>query len=530
MKDSVKVGIILNSPIVPSWIYRVVKNIVESEFAEIKLVVYNSEVVEKDIDKPFFYSLHEKIEQFIFGGRIDFNKNASLSGILQGVSDISIYPDSMNAFDEILLYRLDVILNFSSLVINQPGLNLSRYGVWSCAVENQGIFEGRSNLYWKVVAKSPVIIASIYCSNGEGFGSKTVIHSSWLATNFNSTLLNFDQGFELCSLIILRLIKGIYLLGSEYINTLVLKYNQINNDTEISLKPLPSNSLAIKNLCNSLFRLFCGRFTFNEKWRWFLMYKYNSSPFPEDIKSYASLIPPKDRFWADPFIVSKNNKKFIFIEELLFVNNRGHITLLELDNSGKLIDKETIIEKSYHMSYPFVFEFDNEYYMIPETSENRTIELYKSEGFPRKWNFVMNLMENVNAKDTTLFFYNNKWWLFTAINESTIPSDYVGLFLFYSDDLMTMNWLPHPYNPIVTDIRTARPGGKIFTYDNKIYRPSQDCSVRYGRAFNINQIISLSETAYEEVLISKTEANWSLNLKGTHTFNFDDNFSVIDVY
>ena len=56
-------------------------------------------------------------------------------------------------------------------------------------------------------------------------------------------------------------------------------------------------------------------------------------------------------------------------------------------------------------------------------------------------------------------------------------------------NFLTNKWTPHPENPIVTDIRTARPGGKIFIQDGKIYRPSQDCSIRYGRALNMNQII-----------------------------------------
>jgi hypothetical protein len=138
-------------------------------------------------------------------------------------------------------------------------------------------------------------------------------------------------------------------------------------------------------------------------------------------------------------------------------------------------------------------------------------------------------MENISATDSTLFFYNNKWWLFTAVDElnsSAIP--FSELFLYFSDDLFSGNWKSHPMNPIVTDIKTSRPAGRIFVLNNKVYRPSQDCSGSYGKAINLNQITKLSETAYEEINVSKVEANWSNKLIGTHTFNFNNKITVID--
>ena len=183
------------------------------------------------------------------------------------------------------------------------------------------------------------------------------------------------------------------------------------------------------------------------------------------------------------------------------------------------------------MSYPFVFESEGGYYMIPETGGNRTIDLYKCNDFPDNWVFVKSIMKDVNAVDTTLFKYNSKWWLFTVIDE--INSSLDGspeLFLFFTDDFLSGIWTSHPLNPIVSDIRIARPAGKIFIQNGNIYRPSQDCAGRYGKAFNINQVLVLSETEYKEVHIKKIEPDWDTNLRGTHTFNFDDDFTVIDAY
>jgi hypothetical protein len=183
------------------------------------------------------------------------------------------------------------------------------------------------------------------------------------------------------------------------------------------------------------------------------------------------------------------------------------------------------------MSYPFIFEFENVYYMIPESGKNQTIELYRCTEFPYKWEFEKNIMENVSAVDSTVFFYNNKWWLFTSLDQTAnISGNSTELFLFFSEDIFADRWKSHPDNPIVSDVRTARPAGKLFIHEDKIYRPSQNCAGRYGMGFNISQVTKLTEDEYSEILISETEPSWDVRLKGTHTFNSDKDLKVIDVY
>jgi hypothetical protein len=241
------------------------------------------------------------------------------------------------------------------------------------------------------------------------------------------------------------------------------------------------------------------------------------------------LSTPSDRFWADPFVVTKGDKHFIFVEELLYKKNKGHIAVIEIDNEGNCISSKKILEKSYHLSYPFLTKFDDTYYMIPETGENKTIELYKCIEFPYRWEFVMNLMENTSTADATLFYYNNKWWLFCCVDDSGLHEGLLDeLHLFYSDTLFSKNWKSHPGNPISSDTRTARPAGEIFIRDNKIYRPSQDCSGIYGRGMNLNEIVKLSETEYEEVVVKKVFPQDDSAFMGTHTFNASDAIKVID--
>lgn len=108
---------------------------------------------------------------------------------------------------------------------------------------------------------------------------------------------------------------------------------------------------------------------------------------------------------------------YIFVEEYMYDIDKGHISLITMDAKGNFSAPEPVLNKPYHLSYPFIMEHENDYYMIPESLENGTIELYKCTGFPNKWEFQMNLMENIKAVDATLLQHEGKWWIFANVIE-----------------------------------------------------------------------------------------------------------------
>ena len=103
-----------------------------------------------------------------------------------------------------------------------------------------------------------------------------------------------------------------------------------------------------------------------------------------------------------------------------------------------------------------------------------------------------------------------------------------NLHLFFSDNLISDNWVSHPLNPIISDVRKSRPAGKIFSHNGHYYRPSQDCSKDYGYRTVINKIVKINCEEYEEISVDSIEPNWMEGLKGTHTFNFNEKYTVID--
>jgi hypothetical protein len=169
-----------------------------------------------------------------------------------------------------------------------------------------------------------------------------------------------------------------------------------------------------------------------------------------------------------------------------------------------------------------------QYYMIPESSERKTIDLYECVGFPDRWQRKMTLMRDVHAVDSTVFYIHGKWWLFTAIAEQEAAAPQVELFLFYSSELFTDQWHPHPMNPIVSDVKRARGAGSILQKDNRLLRPSQYCSSTYGYGFDLNEIDILSETEYSERTVTSVRPDPAKRIIATHTYANQANLTVVD--
>lgn len=245
-----------------------------------------------------------------------------------------------------------------------------------------------------------------------------------------------------------------------------------------------------------------------------------------DWRSLTPLLPPKDRYWGDPFPWRRGDCDHVFIEEKLYSTGRGRIVCLELDARGAIVSQQVALERPYHLSYPFLFEHAGELYMLPETAEQRSVELYRCTRFPDQWELVKHLLTGVYAADATLLEHAGRFWLFANVKEAG-GSSLDALHLYSSDDLLRGDWQPHPRNPVVHDLASARPAGRIFLQDGRLIRPAQDSSRRYGYALKFQRILTLTETDYSEVTERAFTPRGSRYL-ATHTFNQAGDLTVID--
>ena len=240
------------------------------------------------------------------------------------------------------------------------------------------------------------------------------------------------------------------------------------------------------------------------------------------------LVPPPDRYWADPFVVTREGLHYVFIEEKIYQAGLGHIACLILDSNGNVLSNTPVLERPYHLSYPFLFEYQGQLYMLPESAQKRSLEVYRCTRFPDGWEFAGALMQDVYAVDATLLERGGKWWLFMNMKENENSSSLAELYLFCADSPLSTDWTPHPMNPIVADLRTARPGGCFFYHEGNLIRPSQDNLSRYGYGLNFNRVTKMTESKYAEVTETRFTPPAFNKIRATHTFNRSGDLTVID--
>jgi hypothetical protein len=235
--------------------------------------------------------------------------------------------------------------------------------------------------------------------------------------------------------------------------------------------------------------------------------------------------PQPTKYLADPFVIVKDRRPFIFCEEFYYAKRRGRIISFEL--RGDIPSKPTVeIELADHIAYPYLVEWQGNYYCIPETCQANEIGLYKAYDFPHGWRKISTLIDDFAGIDPTLFQYDGCWWL-TCTNKDDAPFESQKLYVWCAEDILGP-WRPHAMNPVKTDSVSSRPAGTPFVHDGQLYRPAQDCSGPYGGAVVLNRIVKLTKTEYEEQQMVRIMPTDSFYSDGLHTVSSFENITVID--
>ncbi len=245
------------------------------------------------------------------------------------------------------------------------------------------------------------------------------------------------------------------------------------------------------------------------------------------IESVQPIQLPTSSYFADPFFYAAGGNRYLFAEEFPYDSRRGVIVCAPLQVDGRPGRFARVLERPYHLSYPFVFLEEGVHYMLPETSRNGTVELYRATAFPDRWEVDTVLMREITLADATLLRRDGLWWMFGSIR-SFGGSSQDELFAFYSHDLRGP-YTPHPQNPLVSDARCARPAGRFIERDGRLFRPAQDCDAGYGAAIAWSEILELSPESFREKQIARWPGSLFGSYNGVHTYDSLDGLAVIDL-
>ena len=239
------------------------------------------------------------------------------------------------------------------------------------------------------------------------------------------------------------------------------------------------------------------------------------------------VMPATRNYWvADPMLAEDNGKTYLFYEAAH--HDKGRIEVVELYANGTTSQPAVALEREYHLSYPFVFKHDGEWYMIPESCAIHEVQLLKATHFPTDWEYVTTLLKE-NAVDTTVQNVNGKLLLLTFLpqagSECVFPK---AFWLDWIDDIK-LTEIPWPN----FDSLQVRGAGRMLADGRRYVRPAQlNQPMSYGDGVLFEEC-RCSDVPYGEKEIGRLLVEnlhvpgWKVD--GLHTYAATTQFEVVDI-
>ena len=201
-------------------------------------------------------------------------------------------------------------------------------------------------------------------------------------------------------------------------------------------------------------------------------------------------------FVADPFMLPNDVGWHMFFEVMNGKSRKGEIGVATSADGFRWEYQQIVLSERFHLSYPCVFEWAGDYYMIPESFQARSVRLYRADEFPTRWSLVTTLLDGNQYVDASIFRFDERWWLFVGQGAPPYRADTLRLF---NASELTGPWLEHPQSPVVAaDRSSARPAGRVLSHNGRLIRYGQDCSRHYGTRVLGFEIQELTTASYQE--------------------------------
>lgn len=538
-----RIAILIDSTNILEWQYQMLKKIQDCGDAEIVLAVTRGKKqqntaapVKSSLANSLFtrYSRWDRQKFVLSPNPYAGSTVEKLGGTIPVVSmtpETTLWNDSLNDSDlEILRgHQIDVMIRLGWRILKGEMLSVPRCGVWSFHHGDNQINRGGPPGVWEHYYGQHCAGVTLQLLS-ESLDDGMVLDRSYTASDRSSVSKTRGKLYWRSVDMLPRKLAELRQIGMD---AFMERTRAATPPVSFYSQPLlTEKKMGVKEVVRyigqNVYRyvknvVFSRRF--EEKW---ILYFKIGEQMSTSLWQFTKIESPNDRYWADPHVIKRNGTYYVFVEEYMYNTRRGRIAVIPVTEEGVVGEAKTVLAPDYHLSYPFMFEHDGETYMVPESGENRSVDLYKCVSFPDQWEHVKTLMKDTRAVDTTLYEHEGRWWMFTNRCDTDGGTTHDELHVYSAAHFMDDDWTPHPQGVVVSDVRCARPAGALFKKDGKLFRPAQDCSVDYGYAVQLQEITELTEERYEEVAVSRITPDWNSRVRGVHTLTYADGMTIVD--
>lgn len=528
-----RIGLLIDTARVPAWIARVVEEMRDSGFCRIALAVDSNGARDRDIrPRNFLYDAYTRLDARLRRGPGSALLERDLSSILSDAVWLHVVPAGENGnalpantdVEAIRAANLDVLLRFGFTNEWARALaSTARYGVWNYALGNSREAEGDSSLFREIQRGDPVSTSELWQWMPTSTAPQLLFRSQG-STHPHSLEMGQQAACWKASNFVMRRLRGLATTGR-------LVHMQSRSPPPESHAPpgtLEMGRFLVRNVAHQA-RAFVRNRTSVEHWSIVWRKGLQLDPDKPAFEGARELPCPRGHFYADPFLFRHEGVDWLFLEDYDYAVGKADIAAIPFDANGLVGTARTVFKLEEHLSYPYIFEWRGQTYLMPEIGDvGGPVRLFRARRFPDDWEFACELLSGHRAVDATLHEHAGRWYLFVNICETPGGSENDELFLFHADTPLGP-FLPHPQNPIVSDVRHARPAGRIFSHAGRWIRPSQDCGGGYGRAVVFNEILVLDPERYEERSLGRLAPDREHGCIGCHTYAASGNFEVVDL-
>jgi hypothetical protein len=543
--EPLRIGLLVDTLQQPAWVRQIIADIQASQYARIVLVVKKDAPPKARASfaqriwrrrSRLAYLAYRWLDERAFRtspdafARQDTTDLLSEAAVVRATVRETRFCDYLtdDALAQIRDAHPDVLLRFGFRILKGPILDAARYGVWSYHHGDNQVNRGGPAGFWEVMHEHPTTGSVLQILN-EDLDNGRVICRSYAKTDRSSVWRNRNNYYWKSAAFVTRALRQLADCGPAAIEGCSRGHG--SREPHFYSERLfrkPDNLQTIALVGRYLTRRVSERVRrIREVDQWAIAFSLSKAAPSTTLYRFKEQWPPIGSSWADPFPVAAPDGYHIFLEVYDRATKRGHIGVSRLTREGKFDRPVTVLDRPYHLSYPFVFRWRDTWFMMPESSNAARIEVFSARQFPFEWTPEAILFESVHAVDATLVSVEGRWWLFANVSPHPTIRNYDELHAFHGPTPFGP-WTAHRRNPVKSDARSARGAGRFFWKGQALFRPSQDCSDRYGSAIVINRVDRLTPDAFQETIVGRIDPHWRAGLTGTHTLNSCSDLTVVD--
>ena len=551
--EPLRLGLLVDGPHIGRAAASIVRDLVAASFVRIELVLVDGGATD-DGGSPFerlraeggfAYAAYATLDRRRAGRRDDPDRREDIGPLLAGLPTVTVdgaateraeLPDAL--VERARAASLDVVVHLGSRRLRGDILSAARHGAWALRPGDGMRWRGGPAGFWEVLDGSPVSsVVLTRLADGDADGATAgrpglVLDRATVATDPTSLARTRRAALYGSTHLVVRNLRLLHERGWDWL----LAHGPVQETGDPGSRPrdvAPSSRdvvrwfvpLALRRVVARVIRVVTRT---NDVLHWRVAIRVGHASRlidrADDLEGFRWLESQQGHYYADPFVVERDGRRWLFVEDFDYGRDAASIACAELGAAGEVGALREVLRADGHLSYPLVLDDGGDAWMVPESAAADVVRLYRATEFPDGWSPVADLLAET-AVDTTIWRHDDRWWLTTTIAE---PRGRAAMLMLYHAETLAGPWSSHPLNPISQDARSSRGGGNVFVDGGRLIRPSQDGSRGYGYALTFNEITILTPTDYAERPVATVTPGGVPGLLGLHTYNRLGDVEVID--